>query len=410
VRLRGVAILSLFLAARPLGAQVGFGARLIPLVTHASPAMAGDDLTEGYLTQPVLMAHASVPGGRLAFSGMLNLEGATIDRGELNAGIWGEGYVDRRHPHTYLHELTATGWLAGDAAAALALSLSAGRGFAPFGTDDPMSRRFTKFPANHHLSQILERYFAVAALRIGRAAVEGSLFSGNEPTSPEDVAGLGRFGDSWAGRVTIFPAPAFELQGSLARVAAPDFPPEAESEHRKWSLSARVERGMPAGDGEYALVEWARTEELFSGEEANHFSTFLAEGTLTRRGVEVGARFERTTRPEEERLTDPFRTRIPHADVHLLGVTRWNIASARVSLARWDEGRLRARPFVELSRAAAEKVFATQFFDPTDFFGDDRVWNLSLGVRLEAGESHGRMGRYGAALAPALPGMEAHHH
>ena len=54
---------------------------------------------------------------------------------------------------------------------------------------------------------------------------------------------------------------------------------------------------------------------------------------------------------------------------------------------------------MELSRAAAGKVFETQFFDPVSFFGDDRIWNLSLGVRLEAGGAHGRMGRYGAALA-----------
>ena len=417
MRVRAALVATALLAARPLSAQeptsgwaAGLGARLIPVATHASPAMAGEDRTEGYLTQPVLMAHASVPGGRIALSGMLNLEGATIGRGELNAGIWGEGYFDRRHPHTYLHELTATGWLLGDRSAARALTLTAGRGFAPFGTDDPMARRFVKFPANHHLSQLLERYVGVAALRVGPAAVEGALFSGNEPTSPEDLAGLDRFADSWAARVTIFPAGAFELQGSMARVDSPELPPAAESEHRKWSLSARVERGAPAGEGEYALVEWARTDELFSGERAYEFSTFLAEGVVTRRGVEVGARFERTTRPEEERLVDPFRTPVPHHDVSILGATRWNILSARLALARWDEGTLRARPFVELSRAAAEKVFEQQVFDPGAFFGDDRIWNLSLGVRLEAGERHGRMGRYGAATARALPGAEHHHH
>ena len=43
-------------------------------------------------------------------------------------------------------------------------SLSAGKGFAPYGTDDPMSRRMVKFPANHHLSQLLERWVAAAAV------------------------------------------------------------------------------------------------------------------------------------------------------------------------------------------------------------------------------------------------------
>ena len=39
--------------------------------------------------------------------GILNLEGLTLSRGELDLGEWGEGFVDRRHPHTYLHELMA---------------------------------------------------------------------------------------------------------------------------------------------------------------------------------------------------------------------------------------------------------------------------------------------------------------
>ena len=33
-------------------------------------------------------------------------------------------------------------------------SLSAGKGFAPFGTDDPMSRPIFRYPVNHHLAQI----------------------------------------------------------------------------------------------------------------------------------------------------------------------------------------------------------------------------------------------------------------
>ena len=57
----------------------------------------------------------------------------------------------------------------------------------------------------------------------------------------------------------------------------------------------------------------------------------------------------------------------------------------------------------------ARVVHFDRLFDDTfdRFFGDDRIWNLSLGVRLEAGEGHGRMGRYGAALPRALPGEGA---
>ena len=92
-----------------------------------------------------------------------------MPEGELAPGMWGEGFVDRRHPHTYLHELVlAADDLLGAADGATRISLSAGKGFAPFGTDDPMVRPFLRYPVNHHLAQILERAVAIAA-RAGRA-------------------------------------------------------------------------------------------------------------------------------------------------------------------------------------------------------------------------------------------------
>src|SRR4051794_11898714 len=87
-------------------------AQAIPLVTRAQPTAEGQTLTEGALTQPVLMLIGSY-GPHLAFNTTLNLEGLTLKRGELNTGALGEGYVDRRHPHTYLHELVASA-IAGD--------------------------------------------------------------------------------------------------------------------------------------------------------------------------------------------------------------------------------------------------------------------------------------------------------
>ena len=91
-------------------------------------------------------------------------------RGELSTGAFGEGYVDRRHPHTYLHELIASGI---GSTGPLAYSASFGRGFVPYGTDDPMMRPFEKYPINHHLSQILERGLAIGALRLGRVDRRG---------------------------------------------------------------------------------------------------------------------------------------------------------------------------------------------------------------------------------------------
>ena len=39
----------------------------------------------------------------------LDFEGVTMPAGELALGGWGEGFVDRRHPHTYLHEAMVWG-------------------------------------------------------------------------------------------------------------------------------------------------------------------------------------------------------------------------------------------------------------------------------------------------------------
>src|SRR4051812_32847404 len=113
------------------------GAQAVPLVTRADPSATRTVLTEGYLTQPVVMAHAEWSVLRAVAT--LNFEGLTLQRGELSTGGYGEGYVDRRHPHSYVHES-----LAGAQATrgAMAASFFVGRGFAPFGSDDPMMRPF----------------------------------------------------------------------------------------------------------------------------------------------------------------------------------------------------------------------------------------------------------------------------
>ncbi|HEV7839195.1 MAG TPA: hypothetical protein VGO75_14090, partial [Gemmatimonadaceae bacterium] len=196
-------------------AHVDVGAQVIGVVTRESPALHGRDLTEGYLTQPLLMAMASVWNDRLQIKGTLDLEGVTMKRGELNAGILGEGYIDRRHPHTYLHELVLTGQRNFDHNGA---SVTLGKGFAPFGTDDPMARPFEKYPINHHLAQILERAVAIGAVRTRRVILEAGLFNGDEPEGAGDVPNRSRYWDSWSGRVTFLPFPQGELQASYARV------------------------------------------------------------------------------------------------------------------------------------------------------------------------------------------------
>jgi len=410
-----IAAIAALLLAAPAAAQdhahapdsgrvrLGVSAQAIPLVTHTAPALGGESRTEAQVTQPMVMAHASAWGGRAAFVASINLEALTLTDGEPNPGIWGEGFIDRRHPHTVLHEAVATFSPLGGPHARGELSMSAGRGFVPFGSDDPMARPFVKFPVNHHLAQVLERLMTEVAVRRGPLTVEGALFAGNEPSGTGDLGDPGRFGDSWAVRATLAPRRGWEASGGYARINSPEEPRGLGLDHHKLAASLRYEAHRGAAARDYALVEWARTDELNGSLRSFRLSSVLAEGAVRRRGTEVALRLERTERPEEERLADPFRTPSPHADVSLLGITRWTIATLHLSHGAGALAGVRMRPFVEAARLAAEPLRTPTPFVPREFYGSDRMWTVAAGARIELGRAHPRMGRYGAARGHAAP-------
>jgi hypothetical protein len=321
-----------------------------------------------------------------------NFEGLTLDRGELNAGTWGEGYVDRRHPHTYVHEaMVSLRGSPGDAN----WSVSAGKGFAPFGTDDPMSRPFVKFPANHHLAQVLERLVAVGAVRAGAFLLEGGLFNGDEPITPKSLGQLDRFGDSWSVRLTTYPMAGLELQVSHALLESPEQPRGNSLDQRKLSVSARYERTND-DVGHYVLAEWARTGELDEGTQVIALPTALVEASMRRGEWRVGARLERTIRAESDRSNGIFRTQWPASDERHWGMTRWVIATVNASRTI-DLGALGATPLMEVGRQWGNPTEQPAFFAPKDLMGSDKLWSVSLGIRLAAGQPHARMGRYGVA-------------
>jgi hypothetical protein len=327
----------------------------------------------------------------------LNFEKWTLAGGELATGNWGEGFMDRRHPHTVVHE--AMMWGLSGAGPAVA-SLAAGKGFVPFGTDDPMARPFVRYPVNHHLAQILERAVAAGGVRVGPAAVEASVFNGDEPENPSQWPNWSRFGDSWALRMTIYPASGVELQGSFADVASPEHRPGSGLDHEKWSASARLDRRVGAV-GVYGMAEWAQTHE---GVNAFTFSSVLAEGAATLGRHRIGYRFERTSRPEEERLfEDLFRSVRPHLDDNIVGVTRWVLHTVHYE-ARFDAApRLGVTPYVEATVGSIEDV-VDGIFRADAFYGTNAVRTVLLGVRLDLGGRMGRMGRYGVVAAP--PGWQ----
>ena len=260
--------------ARGASRRDSIAAMATALVTHVTPALAGRARTEALVTQPMLMVRGARASGALQYAVMLNGERWTMPGGEPVAAIWGEGFIDRRHPHTVLHEVMLTGvrrlgrWRG---------SLSAGKGIVPFGTDDPMVRPFTKYPANHHFSQVLERVQLVAGLRPSpRLAFELAVFNGDEPTSPLAAPRWSRVGDSRAGRLTVWARPQLELQGSAAFVRSPEFPDGAGLDQQKQSASARW---TPSGAGalRYLLVEWARTAERYRSRPIVAYGSGLAE-------------------------------------------------------------------------------------------------------------------------------------
>ena len=381
------------------------GAQAVAAYERADPVPGGSSLGEVRVVQPVVMLHAGALG-RLRLTGLLNLEGLTIPAGELAPGNWGEGFVDRRHPHTYLHELVLTADdLLGARDGPTRVSLSVGKGFAPFGTDDPMVRPFVRYPVNHHLAQILERAVAIAALRTGGLTAEAGLFNGDEPERPGQWPRVGgRFGDSWSGRVTAAPLPGATAEVSYAHVHSPEHRPGAGPDQAKWSVAGRWDR-VVGGHPVYGLVEWARTSEA---QGFFVFHSLLAEGAWGAGRHRLQYRFERTERPEEERIAG-FRSLRPHLENSILGITRWTTHSLGYQVRALSPGPVVLDPVMEVSYAGVAKV-GGGLVDVQQLYGRTHIWSLTLGLRVTAGTTMRRMGRYGAAEEePGNGTMNAHH-
>jgi hypothetical protein len=397
--------------ARTQGSSVTFSGTVsaIGLLTHATGTPQGRSLTEAYLTQPIL--GADLRSSWFQLLGLLNLEGLTLSRGELDVGAWGEGYVDRRHPHAYAHELMAGIW---SSRGPIVASIYAGRGFVPFGSDDPMVRPFVSYPVDHHLAQILERLVIVGALRVGPVVVETAGFNGDEPVDPSAASLARRLGDSWAIRGTLLgerlfsPLAGAELAMSYANVKSPEYREGFGLDQRKSHLAVRWS-GLSGSLTRYALLEAARTVDVDRGRDLYTFDALLSEVAICRGDVGIAARWERTDRPEEERLLDLFRVARPATDLSILGVTEWTTLSAAARLPVLSIAVARAAPFVEVAHIRVHRTSAA-VFDPVRFYGSDFMWRFSAGVRVAAGHAHGRMGRYGvASAAPVVPMRQMSH-
>ena len=376
---------------------MGMG-QLFPVVTFGGLGSDRGPLkaTRWYLTQPTAMGSITSPGGGFAVRATLNFEGLTQEDGELSYGSWGEGFIDKRHPHTLLHELALS--LIRHESRFGALSVSAGRGFAPYGTDDPMSRPGLKYPTNHHLAQILERWFLSGAALNGDWGIEAGIFGGQEPEGPYDFGNIDSFGDSWSVRLSrrwpTGDAPGWEASLSHADVTEP-----RADETRRTRLWNGAVRRETVGTFRYWLAEASIAQ---SARDDDPFSV-LGEGRLAIGRHSPYARLEYAARPEYERESgaDGF-FRYDHAQ-DPVGSTRWLITTLGYEYVVTDPP-IGVLPFIELqhSRISRDKGGV----EPEELFGATSLWSVTMGARFYFGGGPMRMGLYGV-LDPmtAVPEM-----
>src|SRR5699024_9853997 len=157
---------------------------------------------------------------------------------------------------------------------------------------------------------------------------------------------------------------------------SPEHRPGAGTDQHKLNLSVRWQ-GNVGSHPTYALAEWARTSE------ADGFFVFhslLAEGAWSAGPHRLQYRFERTERPEEERL-GACRARRPHLESSILGVTRWTVHTVGYRVEALRRERVAVEPLVEVGFARVAKV-GGGIFEPAAVYGRDRIWTLALGIRL----------------------------
>lgn len=386
------------------------------------------------------MIQLESPDHRWSFRFTPHTEAWLLEDGERTPGGWGEGFIDSRHPHTFIHEAMVS--RNHFAPAGTSWSVSAGKGFVPFGTDDPMSRPVVSYPTNHHLSQVLERFTVNAAVQRGPWIAEAAVFGGNEPEDAFDMSNWRSFGNSFGGRLTyrIEPAgaqpdehhgdhgghddhgnhgahgsgamnheavqgaggaprgmvssapgvhgerPGLELSVSGAHIVE-DHGGHHDETTRLIHSGARWI--TPLGKGQlYLLAEAAQS---FNDTDLGGYRSILAEAAWDRSRLRLYGRTEFATRPEYPREAgDEGYFRYDHDDA-AIGITNWAIQSAGIE-ARLGMASLPMRPFAEFSwfRASHRSGEVDERLPLDRSFG-----TLTVGMRIFPGGGPMRMGPYG---------------
>ena len=159
------------------------------------------------------------------------------------------------------------------------VSLTAGKGFAPFGTDDPMVRPFVRYPGQSPSgpdprARGGDRGRCVPARSSPRPGC--STETSRSARSMAAARALRRLVERAAHRTV---PPRAGAAGVLRPRALAGAPTRARAPTRPSGVSRRGGSGPVGGQPVYGLVEWARTSEA---EGFFVFHSFLAEGAWTR--------------------------------------------------------------------------------------------------------------------------------
>jgi hypothetical protein len=378
------------------------------------PGPRGDTRTEFQLERPLLTLHGGAAGGHLRFTAAISLDKLTTADGVPTLGAWGDGWYDRAHPHDYLHEAVVS--LIGDVGPGGRrgrISLSAGKGTAPFGSDPTMARPVLRAPVNEHWTQIMDRLLVVLGMRLGRIGFEAGVFDNQSREVPtrivtdsSDHAGDACFtcddhrGVSHSARLSLWPGDGLEFRVSGGvLVGSGHHGGTTSARESQWHLSGRWDRTIGGSNRVVLLGEVQRTRADRS------FGTVLAEGQWdTGHKHRLYYRFERTDRPEGPRAANGYRSAPDTLGVPP-GITRWTVHTAGYSLAI-PVGGIEVAPVLEGSVGRVTSV-ETPPVSLNTLYGRRTMWSVAVGVKVAFGPGH-LMGRYGALAEPVLPA--AHHH
>lgn len=220
--------------------------------------------------------------GSVALDGMFSLEPATVTEErypllfQTGETAYGKPLVDAQHPHDFVMSLGA------QYARPLSENTMLQLYYAPVG--DPAlgpvayphrasAAEIPQAPIGHHWedSTHIANDVATVALKYRRVRLEGSGFYGREPGENRWDLDWGPM-NSYAGRISVFPAKNWMLQVSAGRLTHPEALQPGDVVRSTASLE--YTRPMGYGNAWSTSLIWGRNHETFTGRNLN---AYLAE-------------------------------------------------------------------------------------------------------------------------------------